>query len=117
METALVIWMIGTLPSMANGLVFIGSLFTLLSLFGFVFAYIEEHSFRWLALFGVIFFGIIWIIGAIIPDKETAYTMAAGYGVQKVAESPKVQEVASDAGDILSMYLRKVKKELEEESK
>ena len=61
-------------------------------------------------------FSIVVITGAVIPDKETAYAMAAGYGVQSVVENERVQKIAGQGVDVLEQYLEKTKKELEKEA-
>lgn len=118
METALIIWAIGTLPSIGVAFTIIGitgSVGTLLvTLVLLAEGYIDSIK---MPMFVVILFAIMALFGAIIPDKQTAYAMAAGAVGQKIVESPKAQELGSDAVDVLSAYLKKTKKELEEENK
>jgi len=118
METALIIWMIGVLPGLSKG-------FTVIAILGIVFGglavgFLASEGYdikKRYVIPAALFFLFCIGFGAIIPDKQTMYAMVAGYGVQKAVESPRVQEVASDAGDVLSAYLKKIKKELEEGNK
>ncbi len=117
METALIIWAIGVLPNIGSFLVFIGLVLLVgIPLIGF--PCLAEKAIKKGVLIktGTVAICVL-LIGGLIPDKSTLYAMVAGYGVQSVAENAKVQEVASDAGDVLASYLKKIKKELDEEAK
>lgn len=111
MEYALIVWAIGTLPAIAGGMVFFGFVLT------FILAFLQGASFAedWnLKLLRYLWITIpLWVVGAIIPDEETAYAMAAAYGVQQVVENDKVQEIAKDGADVLQAYLKAKKQELE----
>ncbi len=117
METALIIWAIGVLPNIGKALVAIGIIGFVVSLAVGIPCIIERVFRKRVLVIAVFLFGFIGFTGGLIPDKSTLYAMVAGYGVQTVAENPKVQEVASDAGDVLASYLKKIKKELDEEAK
>ena len=114
MEFMFVVWMIGTLPTIGKGLVFFGLILSGAALFWKVVMTVEREEtkvHKWLFLTIPVV-----IIGAIIPDKETAYAMAAGYGVQSVVENERVQKIAGQGVDVLEQYLMKTKKELEKEA-
>ena len=115
MEFAFIVWAIGTLPALGGGMAFVGGLSTvlLLSIKGAVYAEGGDLPLlRWL------FLSIpLLCLGAVIPDKETAYAMAAAYGVQSVVQDERVQKVAGQGIDILEAYLEKTKKEFEKENK
>lgn len=112
METAFVIWMIGTLPAIGVGLIVV----SVVGLFATLFitaVLLEELDSLKKPIFIGIFFGFLLLIGGMVPNKETAYAMAAGALGQKIVENPKVQELGGDAVDVLSAYLKKTKEELE----
>ena len=114
MEFMLIVWMIGTLPSIGKGLVFFGLILSGIALFWKVVMTVEREETKVLKC---LFLTIpMVIIGAIIPNKETAYVMAAGYGVQSVVENERVQKIAGQGVDVLEQYLEKTKKELEKEA-
>lgn len=110
MEFAFIVWAIGTLPSLGGGMVFLGFLTTVLIVFIKAIAFTEGAN---LPLLRYLFITIPMLcIGAVIPDKETAYAMAAAYGVQTVVQDERVQKVAGQGIDVLEAYLEKTKKEL-----
>ena len=114
MEWAFVIWAIGTLPAIGKGFAIIGSVGSIFILIikGICASEgIEIKLHKWLFLTIP-----VALIGAVIPDKETAYAMAAGYGVQSVVENERVQKIAGQGVDVLEQYLEKTKKELEKEA-
>jgi len=114
MEWAFIIWAIGTLPAIGEGFAIIGiisSTFILVIKGICAVEDIEIKLHKWLFLTIP-----VALIGAVIPDKETAYAMAAGYGVQSVVENERVQKIAGQGVDVLEQYLMKTKKELEKEA-
>ena len=114
MEFVFIVWMIGTLPSIGKGLVFFGLILSGVAMFWKVLMTVEREE---TGAHKLLFLTIpMIIIGAIIPDKETAYAMAAGYGVQSVVENERVQKIAGQGVDVLEQYLEKTKKELEKEA-
>ena len=118
MELALILWAVGTLPAIASSMCALGFFGTIGSGFSVFVGSIEEYkAAKVMGIIGLVFCIPLWIVGALIPDKETAYAMAAAYGVQTVAENPKVQEVAKDGMDVIGAYLKKIKSDLEKESK
>lgn len=127
MSLALIIYMVGTLPSFAKGLILFGSLGTIIATF-FKVATVatgadrddkenEYYAIANLAHKALYWFITLWIVGALIPDKTTSYQMLAAYGVQSVVENKQAQELASDGVDVLKQVLAKAKKELEEKPK
>lgn len=115
MEFASIVWAIGTLPALGGGMLFFGLMATVLTLFIKGIAFTEGAE---LPLLRYLFISIPMIfIGSVIPDKETAYAMAAAYGVQTVLQDERVQTVAGQGIDVLESYLKKTKKELEGETK
>ena len=114
MEWAFIIWAIGTLPAIGKGFAIIGIISSALILVinGICAAEdieIKLHSWLFLTI-------PLALIGAVIPDKETAMAMAAGYGVQSVVENERVQKIAGQGVDILETFLEKTKKEREKEA-
>lgn len=127
MELAFIIWAVGTLPSLGTGLCVIASAVTICA------AIVKsvcaangvdrkdkenEHPSDYMAANlshkALCWFIPLWLIGAVIPDKETAYQMLAAYGVQSIVENQEAKELASDGVDVLKAMLAKAKKELEE---
>lgn len=58
----------------------------------------------------------ILFIGIILPSKSTLYTMVGIELAEKVVTSEPVQNIADDTLDIITLYLEKVKTELENEN-
>lgn len=115
MELALIVWAISTLPSLAEGFMIIGVMATIFTIF---FKVIMQEDFpNKIAVLILVFSLPTWLIGALIPDKDTSYKMLAAYGVQTLAENPTVQELGKDGVDVLKALMAKAKKELETESK
>ncbi len=111
MEFAFIVWAIGTLPTLGGGMLFFGVLSTVMLLFIKAAAFSEGAN---LPLLRWLFVSIpLMCIGTVIPDKETAYAMAAAYGVQSVVQDERVQKIAGQGVDVLEAYLSKAKKELE----
>lgn len=111
MNFALIVWAIGVLPSLGAGMTFIGILSTVMILVIKAIALAEGAN---IPLLRYLFLSIpILCIGAVIPDKETAYAMAAAYGVQSVVQDERVQKIAGQGVDVLEAYLEKTRKELE----
>lgn len=111
MEFALIVWAIGVLPALGHPLSSIGFITTVFILAAKSICKIEGHEIKCLRY---LFLSIpIWIVGAITPDKETAYAMAAAYGIQSVVQDDRVQKIAGQGVDVLEAYLEKTKKELE----
>lgn len=126
MEFAFIIWSIGTLPSIASGMCFILFVIMACSLVMWAAAVIgsiiynntekNEIKLKKLSkLSGIVAAGagVLWFFFLLVPNKETAYAMAAGYGVQSVAQNERVQKIAGQGVDVLEQYLAKTKKELE----
>ena len=115
MEFALIVWAIDTLPVLGGSILYVGGTSTVFLLFikGVSLTKgVDVPLLRWF------FLSIPMLcLGAVIPDKETAYTMAAVYGVQSVVQDECVQKVAGQGIDVLEEYLEKTKKELEKENK
>ena len=59
----------------------------------------------------------LFLMGCMIPNKETTWYMIAAYGTQKVVENPIAQDLAKDGVDVLKELMAKAKKELQEEAK
>ncbi len=126
MSFAIIIWMIGTLPAVAKSMCFL--FFILMAIAAVTYAIsaitlsvernTEEEEIKLTkinnkARNAAIAFCLIWFMFLIVPDKETAYAMAAGYGVQSVAQNERVQKIAGQGVDVLETFLEKTKKELE----
>ena len=138
MELAIVVYLIGVLPSLAGGLGFIGVMGTLLLLIGAIVLTIsgnEKGYYYWdnkeekqeqrkaFTLWGkrcfkasafTIFLGFV---SALIPSEKTMYTMVAAYAGQKIAETPQAAQIANDGVDVLKELLAKAKRELAEDKK
>ena len=67
--------------------------------------------YKWMPMVGALMF----LISALIPSKDTMYTMAAAYGVQTVAENPNVQRVAGKSLQVLEGKLDEFLKEEKKE--
>ncbi len=118
METAFVIWALGTLPGIGEALCVIASLgWVAILIIGIPMLADGVKVAKKYMVVGAILFTLMGIVGMITPDKQTAYAMVAGFGIQAIAETPKAQELASDSVDVLSSYLKKAKKEFEQENK
>ncbi|MNQ73936.1 hypothetical protein D3C85_886820 [compost metagenome] len=127
MELALIVWAVGTLPSLASGLCFIFFVLALLAAIAHicckVFSIVEDREEdkqqckELSKIFGCILFitAPIWFVCLLVPDEDTAYQMLAAYGVQSVVENEKAQELVSDGADVLKALMAKAKKELEKE--
>lgn len=115
MEFAFIVWAIGTLPAIAKVLVPIGVMGSIFILIVKGVCIAEGENIR---ILRYLFLTVpIALIGGAIPDKETAYAMAAAYGVQQVAQNERVQNLAGNGLDVLEAYLEKTKKELEKDTK
>lgn len=130
MELAFIIWAVGTLPSVSATVCFISSMICLVSVGAYCIvkgcsfdpsnSEEDKISLENIAKISkkISFTSlIIWFLFLLVPDKTTAYQMLAAYGVQSVAENPKVQEVASDGIDVLKALMKKAKEEIEKEDK
>lgn len=119
MELAFIVWMIGVLPALGSGMVFVGAVVAYLASSGYIFSILggADKKYTKIAKYLIPVGVFVWLVGALIPDKQTAYAMAAAYGVQTVVENPKAQELASDGVDVLKALMSKAKKELEKEEK
>lgn len=129
MELAFVIWAVGTLPAFSTGITFLALM--VLTISGIAWALTTIFSAQddgskdaevCRALkkpVGRIFIYSlsVWFVFMLVPDKTTSYQMLAAYGVQKVVENPKAQELASDGVDVLSALMKKAKTELEQKTK
>lgn len=130
MEWAFVIWAIGTLPAVASVMCFTLFWFILCPGVAYIIMNIvlatdenlsekEEvnlkHFIKLCRNISLIS-SFLWLLFLITPNKETAYAMAAGYGVQSVVENERVQKIAGQGVDVLETFLEKTKKELEKEA-
>lgn len=127
MELTLVIWAVGTLPSVAKGMCFV--LFPLMVLVGvakivcLVGSKVEnckqgrENLQHFSKVSGRILWFVcpIWFLFVLVPEEDTAYKMLAAYGVQTLVENETAQELASDGVDVLKAMMNKAKKDLEED--
>ena len=129
MEFAFIIWAIGTLPKVSATMCFLLFVVLFMSSACYVISSISlavdhntEDAAKTLQCFKKIgrnfaaVSGILWFIFLIVPNKETAYAMAAGYGVQSVVENERAQKIAGQGVDVLETFLEKTKKELEKEA-
>lgn len=123
MSLALVVYLIGVLPSVKA--LFIVAAFLVI---GFIiFGAIVNASNRdiWGSSKGVTTKEYlksfrIWIIvglssafvGTLVPSERTMYVMLAAYGVQQVATNEKTQQILGSGVDILNLQLEKYKDEL-----
>lgn len=138
MKLAIVVYLIGVLPSLAGVLGFFGVLGTLFLLIGAIVLTIsgnERGYHSWdnkeekqeqrkaCLLWGkrcfkasilTIFLGLV---SALIPSEKTMYTMVAAYAGQKIAETPQAAQIANDGVDVLKALMEKAKKELAEDKK
>lgn len=112
MEFAFIVWAIGTLPSIGSGLCAIGAMGSIAILVVQLISFVEGFGGKFIRYLAITL--PMFAIGAVIPDKETAYAMAAAYGVQSVAENERVQKIAGQGIDVLESYLEKTKKEFDE---
>lgn len=60
---------------------------------------------------------VIFPVACLIPSEKTMYTMIAAYAGQRIAETPEAKQIANDGVDVLKELLAKAKKELAEENK
>ena len=130
MEFAFIIWAIGTLPAVATTMCSTLFWFILCTGIAYIIMNIvlatednitekEEKNLKHfikLCRNVSLISGSFWLLFLITPNKETAYAMAAGYGVQSVVENERVQKIAGQGVDVLEQYLMKTKKELEKEA-
>lgn len=60
--------------------------------------FFRKKCWKWIAslCFSILF------LSNFIPDRDTAYTMLAAYGVQEVAQMPQVQATASKSLEVLN---------------
>lgn len=115
MEYALIVWAIGTLPPIGVFLCTIGTALCVLCMFGWLITANDSFNEKFpKKLFFIPIFMLC--VGGVIPDKETAYAMAAAYGVQSVLESEKVQSLANESLGVLESFLKKKKEEIEKGS-
>ncbi len=117
MELAFIVWVIGVVPVLSALFKFAGGMLSIVACFGILFGAIEEPSIAKSFKKVLMFSTPVLLLGVMLPNKETAYAMAAAYGVQTVVENPKAQELASDGVDVLKALMSKAKKELEKEEK
>lgn len=130
MEFAFIIWAIGTLPAVASVMCFTLFWFILCPGVAYIIMNIilatddrlsekdEKNLKHFIKLCRNVSLisGFFWLLFLITPNKETAYAMAGGYGVQSVVENERVQKIAGQGVDVLEQYLEKTKKELEKEA-
>lgn len=128
MELAIVVYLIGVLPSVAGFVTFasvalfvIFALMTINSLINAdVYGMNSEKGKRSKAIIGTLG-KKLWIpillavVAALIPSEKTMYTMVAAYAGQKIAETPQAAQIANDGVDVLKELLAKAKRELSEE--
>lgn len=113
MELVFVVWILGVLPT-------IGEVVTVIGVAGIVLwfsihsALIENyHIVKPHKSLLVVFISLL-LVGAIVPNRETTYAMAAAYGVQTIVENETANELASDGVDVLKAWMKKAKTELEQ---
>ena len=111
MSFAFIVWAIGTLPAIGGAMTFIGFIFTIATVTIKVIALTEGQNLPILRYLSITL--PMLCIGAVIPDKETAYAMAGAYGIQTVVEDERVQRIAGQGVDVLEAFLEKTKKDLE----
>lgn len=130
MELAIVVYLIGVLPSVAGffkfasvALFVIFALMTINSLINAdVYGMNSEEGKRSKATIGTLG-KKLWIpillavVAALIPSEKTMYTMVAAYAGQKIAEIPQAAQIANDGVDVLKELLAKAKRELSEDKK
>lgn len=113
MELVFVVWILGVLPT-------IGEVVTVIGVAGIILwfsihsALIEnDHIVKPHKSLLVVFISLL-LVGAIVPNRETTYAMAAAYGVQAIVENETANELASDGVDVLKAWMKKAKTELEQ---
>lgn len=130
MELAIIVYLIGVLPSVAGFVTFasvalfiIFALMTINSLINAdVYGIHSEKGKRSKVTIGTLG-KKLWIpislavVAALIPSEKTMYTMVAAYAGQKIAETPQAAQIANDGVDVLKELLAKAKRELAEDKK
>jgi len=117
MELALVVYLIGILPSVANlfvGLCVIFSALTAIVLLVYSLAGEGQDLGKfpkWIPIVAI----SLGFVAAILPSEKTAYMMTAAYVTQKVVESPQVGEVGSKLLQAVNNNLDKVITEAEKD--
>ena len=124
MELALVIWAVLTLPSIGAGIAFIGCMVCLVAAGVKVIltanginrkskhAEPGDVAIANMAHWAIVIFLPLWILGVIIPNKDTAQYMLAAYGVQTIVKNESAQELAKDGVDVLKQLLQKTKADM-----
>ena len=136
MSLVFIVYLIGVLPSIANGLNTIGVLGTILFTCAAIGLKLDSNStncYSWddhklikerrvrnglwgdKFIKGAILTLILGFFSTLFPTKDTLYMMVAAYGVEKAIESPTVQELAGDGVDVLKQLMARAKKELAED--
>ena len=112
MELVFVVWLLGVLPLLSELCIFIGNV----GVIGWVICFLirAADGDKKLHKAWLITPLIILVLGAVIPNRETTYAMAAAYGVQAIVENESVNELASDGVDVLKAWMKKSKTELEQ---
>ena len=113
MELVFVVWILGILPTL-------GEVITVTGVAGIVLwfsihsALIEnDHIVKPHKSLLVVSISLL-LVGAIVPNKETTYAMAAAYGVQAIVENEAANNLAHDGVDVLKAWMKKAKTELEQ---
>ena len=109
MKILFIIWLLDVLPTIKAILILIGGI--VIFWVGLCAIYTETPPKIWL-----ITPILLLILGALLPNKETTYTMAAAYEVSVIMESERVNELSSDGVDVLRSWLKKSKTEFERSS-
>lgn len=114
MELALVIYLIDLLAGISVGLPITIAICIFLSLIGVAAVHDFATEDVWKAtlkrlpkfykICAVVLMSSVLLVW-VTPSKETSYAMLAAYGVQTVAESEQVQEVAGKSLKVLEKYM------------
>jgi hypothetical protein len=125
MELALVIWAVGTLPGLASGMCLGLFLVSIVAIALKVTCAIaskvdnDKAAEHFSGIAGkVCWISIpLWFLFLLVPNKETAYTMMAAYGVQTLVQNETAQSLGADGVDVLKLMLEKAKKDISAEAK
>lgn len=127
MTLALIVYLIGVLPSIGETIGSIGlfCLFagTFIGFMGLMFVATEgmpgeavKKAFVRFYKYTIPIILFSFIISALIPSERVLYTMVAAYGVETIATNDKAQKIFGSGVEILNMQMDKYKKELLKET-
>lgn len=112
MELALVIYLISVADAISPSIIYLTILASISMILLYVFVMTEvESDAEWSEGFFALIKKLVAVnvmVAALViltPDKETSYAMLAAYGVQTVAESEQVQEIAGKSLRVLEKYM------------